>query len=131
MPQISQIFGNVVVPHLPMITFLSAIVSFLSFRIRSRASLELEVIALRHQLGVLKRRRPRSREVFLRGPVALDLALPNLAAARQRHGAGQADDGDAMAPWGFPVRLALAIRATLAKTVVGLERISRARLGAS
>ena len=40
-----------------MITFLSAIVSFLSFRIRSRASLELEVIALRHQLSVLKRRR--------------------------------------------------------------------------
>ena len=41
-----------------MITFLSVIASFLSFRIRSRASLELEVIALRHQLGVLKRRRP-------------------------------------------------------------------------
>jgi putative transposase len=57
MPQISQIFGNVVVAHLPMITFLSAIVSFLSFRVRSRASLEPEVIALRHQLGVLKRRR--------------------------------------------------------------------------
>jgi hypothetical protein len=78
MPQISQIFDNVVVAHLPMIAFLSAIVSFLSFRIRSRASLELEVIALRHQLGVLKRR-PRSREAFLRGPVALGLALPNLA----------------------------------------------------
>jgi putative transposase len=41
-----------------MSTFFSAIVSFLSFRIRSRASLELEVIALRHQLSVLKRRRP-------------------------------------------------------------------------
>jgi putative transposase len=58
MPQISQIFGNVVVAHLPMIIFLSAIASFLSFRIRSRASLELELIALRHQLGVLKRRPP-------------------------------------------------------------------------
>ena len=32
-----------------MITFLTAIASLLSFRIRSRASLELEVIALRHQ----------------------------------------------------------------------------------
>ena len=65
MPQISQFFGNVVVAHLPMITFLSAIVSFLSFRIRSRAALELEVIALRHQLGVLKRRRPgRARFLF-------------------------------------------------------------------
>jgi hypothetical protein len=79
MPQISRIFGNVVVAHLPMIPFLSAIVSFLSFRIRSRASLELEVIALRHQLGVLKRRCPRSQEVFLRGPVALDLALKSPA----------------------------------------------------
>jgi putative transposase len=48
-----------------MITFLSAIVSFLSFRIRSRASLELEVIALRHQLAVLKRRRPGRARFFL------------------------------------------------------------------
>jgi putative transposase len=65
MPQILQIFGNVVVAHLPMIPFLSAIVSFFSFRIRSRAALELEVIALRHQLGVLKRRRPyRARFLF-------------------------------------------------------------------
>jgi hypothetical protein len=65
MPQISQTFGNVVVAHLPMITFLSPIVSFLSFRIRSRASLELEVITLRHQLAVLKRRRPGRARFFL------------------------------------------------------------------
>jgi putative transposase len=53
-----QIFGFVVVAHLPMLTFLAAVTSLLSFRLRSRASLELEVIALRHQLGVLKRQRP-------------------------------------------------------------------------
>lgn len=35
---------------------LSAIGSLLSFRLRSRASLELEIIALRHQLKVMKRR---------------------------------------------------------------------------
>ena len=35
---------------------LSALFSWLSFRFRSRASLELEVIALRHQLDVLHRR---------------------------------------------------------------------------
>ena len=58
MPQIPQIFGDVVVAHRPMVTFLSTIVSFLSLRICSRATLELEVIALRHQLGVLKRQRP-------------------------------------------------------------------------
>jgi hypothetical protein len=48
-------FGFVVVAHLPMITFLAAMASLPSFRLRSRASLELEVIALRDQLSVLKR----------------------------------------------------------------------------
>ena len=42
-----------------MITILSALVSVFSFRFRSRASLELELVALRHQLIVLRRRRPR------------------------------------------------------------------------
>jgi hypothetical protein len=64
MPQKSQIFGNTVVAHLPMFTFLSVMVSFLSFRVRSRASLELEVIALRHQLSVPKRQRPSRARLF-------------------------------------------------------------------
>ena len=38
-----------------MITILSTFVSALSFRLRSRASLELELIALRHQVSVLRR----------------------------------------------------------------------------
>src|SRR5215472_10904996 len=42
-----------------MITILSALVSVLSFRFRSRASLELELVALRHQLIVLRWQRPR------------------------------------------------------------------------
>jgi hypothetical protein len=58
MPQMPQIFGFVVVPHLLVITFLAATAFLLSFRLRSRTSLELEVIALRHQLSVLKRKRP-------------------------------------------------------------------------
>jgi putative transposase len=41
-----------------MIAFLSAIGSLLSFRVRSRASLELELVALRHQVTVLRRQRP-------------------------------------------------------------------------
>jgi putative transposase len=41
-----------------MITILSAIVSVLSFRFRRRASLELELVALRHQVAVLRRQRP-------------------------------------------------------------------------
>jgi len=41
-----------------MTTILSALVSILAFRVRSRASLELELIALRHQVTVLRRQRP-------------------------------------------------------------------------
>ena len=41
-----------------MITIVSALLSVLSFRFRSRASLELELVALRHQLAVLRRQRP-------------------------------------------------------------------------
>ena len=38
-----------------MITYLSALASLLSFRIRSRASLKLELVSLRHQVSVLRR----------------------------------------------------------------------------
>src|SRR5271156_2408553 len=41
-----------------MPTILSAIVSLVSFRFRRRASLELEVLALRRQVAVLHRQRP-------------------------------------------------------------------------
>jgi hypothetical protein len=41
-----------------METILSAIVSIFEFGVRSRASLELELIALRHQVTVLRRQRP-------------------------------------------------------------------------
>ena len=47
-----------------MITILSALVSLLSFRVRSRASLELELVALRHQVTVLRRRRPGRARLF-------------------------------------------------------------------
>jgi putative transposase len=40
-----------------MVTILRAIVSFFEFRVRSRASLELELIALRHQVTFLRRQR--------------------------------------------------------------------------
>src|SRR6202048_4962811 len=41
-----------------MMTILSALISILGFRIRSRASLELELISLRHQMSVLRRQHP-------------------------------------------------------------------------
>jgi hypothetical protein len=40
-----------------MITIISAFISLLSFRFRSRAGMELERVALRHQLAVLRRQR--------------------------------------------------------------------------
>ena len=47
-----------------MITLLSAVGSLLSFRLRSRASLELELVALRHQVTVLRRQRPGQPRLF-------------------------------------------------------------------
>ena len=41
-----------------MLTILSAMASLISFRFRRRASLELELVALRHQVVVLRRQRP-------------------------------------------------------------------------
>jgi putative transposase len=40
-----------------MVTILCALVSIFEFRVRSRASLELELVALRHQVTVLRRQR--------------------------------------------------------------------------
>src|SRR5258705_6448800 len=47
-----------------MITILSALVSLLSFRVRRRASLELELVALRHQVSVLRRQRKARLRLF-------------------------------------------------------------------
>jgi putative transposase len=47
-----------------MITYLSALASLLSFRFRSRASLELVLLALRHQVAVLRQRRPGRARLF-------------------------------------------------------------------
>jgi len=47
-----------------MITILSTVVSILGFRLRRRASLELELIALRHQVSVLRWQRPGRLRLF-------------------------------------------------------------------
>jgi hypothetical protein len=41
-----------------MVAILSAVVSIFAFRFRSRASLEFKLVALQHQLAVLRRQRP-------------------------------------------------------------------------
>ena len=40
-----------------MVAILSAVVSIFVFRFRSRAALELKLVALQHQLAVLRRQR--------------------------------------------------------------------------
>jgi hypothetical protein len=86
-----------------MITILSALVSLLSFRVRRRASLELELVALRHQVSVLRRQRKGRLQLF-------GLAVPDLAAGPERHGAGEAGKRDPVESEGLPALLALAIR---------------------
>ena len=43
---------------------MTPVASLLSFRVRSRASLELELVALRHQVTVLRRQRPGQPRLF-------------------------------------------------------------------
>ena len=47
-----------------MVTILSTLVSLLSFRVRSRASLEPELVALRHQVTVMRRQHPGRLRLF-------------------------------------------------------------------
>jgi hypothetical protein len=51
-------FHEPTVPSRVMVTILLAVVSIIAFRFRSRAALELKLIAFQHQLAVLRRQRP-------------------------------------------------------------------------
>ena len=91
-----------------MIIILSALVSLLSFRFRGRASLELELIALRHQVTVLRRQHPGRPRPFRAD--RLGVALPDLAAGLAHHGAGQAGNRDPVASQRLSALLAMAIK---------------------
>jgi putative transposase len=74
-----------------MLILLSALLSTLGSMFRSRAALELEHIALRHQIGVLKRSADRLFWVFLSRVwcdwrSALDIVKPATAIAWHRKG---------------------------------------------
>jgi hypothetical protein len=72
-------------------TILFAVVSIFAFRFRSRASLELKLIALQHQSAA------RSASAFISRPAAVGVALPDLAAGHRRDDIGQAGDRGPMA----------------------------------
>jgi hypothetical protein len=69
-----------------MVTILFAVVSILIFRFRSRAALELKLVALQHQLAVLRRQRPGSTSVLIPGSASMGVALPDLAQGHRRDG---------------------------------------------
>jgi hypothetical protein len=77
-----------------MITILSALVSLLSFRVRSRASLELELVALRHQVSVLRRQRPGRARLFCADRLLWVWLYQVWPQVLHAHGAGQTGN-----PW--------------------------------
>jgi hypothetical protein len=86
-----------------MVTILSAVVSIFVFRFRSRAALELKLIA-----GPAPTT-SRLASTFIFRPAAVGVALPDLAAGHRRDDIGQAGNRGAMASQGLPPPLALAI----------------------
>src|SRR5579862_2256562 len=99
-----------------MLAILSAMVSLVSFRFRRRASLELELLALRHQVAVLRRQRPG--RPWLRGGDRLLWAwlyriwprcLKAMILVKPR-------DRGPVAPAGFPQILALALKIAPCRT---------------
>ena len=92
-----------------MVTILFAVVSILIFRFRSRAALELKLVALQHQLAVLRRQRPGSTSALIPGSASMGVALPDLAPGHRRDGTGQARNRRRVASQGLPVLLALAL----------------------
>ena len=63
-----------------MITYLSALASLFFFRFRSRASLELELLALQHPVTGLRRQRLGRARLFCARLSPIGVALSNLAA---------------------------------------------------
>jgi hypothetical protein len=92
-----------------MITLLSALVSLLSFLVRSRAHLELELIALRLSGERAAAPAARSASALLHRSAPLDMALSDLAAGPQCLGAGQASNRGPVASQRLPALLAVAI----------------------
>jgi hypothetical protein len=92
-----------------MVTILCALVSIFEFRMRSRVSLELELIALRHQVTILRRQRPGRPQLSSLDRLLWMWLYRILAAGHRRDGIGQAGDRDPMASQGLPALLAVAI----------------------
>jgi hypothetical protein len=63
---------------LPMLIFLATLLATLSSILRSRAALELENLALPHQIGVLQRSARKRPKLTFGGPPIVGLAVSHL-----------------------------------------------------
>src|SRR5260221_13050825 len=92
-----------------MVTILFAVVSILVFRFRSRAALELNLVALQHQLAVLRRQRPGRPQLSSLDRLLWMLLYRIWPPGHRRDSTGQARNRGRVASQGLPVLLALAI----------------------
>ena len=91
-----------------MITILSALLSLLSFRLRSRASLELEGCRSSASSGRPAAATLRSASALLRRSASMGVAISDLAAGLARD--GEAGNRGPVASQGLPALLAVAIK---------------------
>src|SRR5271167_3202080 len=101
-----------------MLKLKRSIVSRLGHRFRSRAVVELENLALRHQLRVLRRQRPGRLTLFTFDRLLWVLLYRLWPRCFGDDGVGQAGNCDPVAPSGIPPVLAMAfeIRAAVSGT---------------
>src|SRR5215471_14169378 len=94
-----------------MLAFISAFFSWLAGRFRSRAELELEVFALRHQLAILRRQRPGRPRLCSIDRLLWVWLYRALAALSGCHRVGEASHRGPVAPARLSALLALAVSA--------------------
>src|SRR5215472_6426220 len=80
-----------------MLIFLATLLATLSSILRSRAALELENLALRHQIGVLQQVPPASPQVDSTGPCVVGLAVRHLERLALGLGYRQTGNGGCLA----------------------------------
>jgi hypothetical protein len=102
-----------------MLTLLRFIVSVLVRRFRSRAVLELENLALRHQLHVLRRQRPGRPQLFAIDRLLWVWLYRLWPRCLEGDGLGQTGNGDPIAPSRVSALLALAFEV---RTTIGTSR---------
>src|SRR4030095_10924477 len=92
-----------------MIAFLILVLHVVVAPLKTKARLEAEIIMLRHQLNVLRRRVPSKPEVGSNRSTALRLALSPVPIGVERHRRCSAGDDHPVASDGAPVVLALEV----------------------